>query len=250
MAWIILIGVIVLGVLYSLRSKGRTTNKKIWVSLTAINEEEMGTFIPDFVVMDFETTGLYPRDLTISKKNIKEFDHLFPYIVQYSFLVCDRSGRYYNLKNYVNIPVEVPKDAIEIHGIDNGLLNEKGVDVSVLFEDAEKISKLTDVIVGHNIDFDYKVLKIEHVRNNRHFPFTNHKKKDTMREYAKANGLPIQSKIGLQKLGRKILGNEYDVFLEEFEKNGFNSEHDAYFDSMITAFIFLYYQNFNHSPWE
>ena len=116
------------------------------------------------IVFDTETTGL-PK----SKYAEPEDTWQFPYVVQLSWLIFNTGtnkietvrDKIIKLPNYIKIP----KKATEIHGITQEQMLEEGQPASeVLDTFMRDLSSCTGVI-GHNIEFDKKMLEVECIRN-------------------------------------------------------------------------------------
>ena len=111
------------------------------------------------LVIDTETTGLLPRS---PSQHINEY----PFIVQLSLRTYDTStGKQTGQDIIVRPVVPIPAASTDIHGITEEIAREKGVPA----KDALLLLALaldnTDVLVGHNLAFDTRVLQIELERN-------------------------------------------------------------------------------------
>ena len=117
-----------------------------------------------FLVFDTETTGL-PKD-----RNATPIQYwLYPYIVQFSWLVFDdKEMRITNINNHVvKLPdgVTIPEEASKIHGITNEIMMESGEDIRIVLDSFNEAVKNSQIIVAHNIKFDDKVVQAECIRN-------------------------------------------------------------------------------------
>lgn len=123
------------------------------------------------LVFDTETTGL-PKFRNASISNT----HHWPHVIQLSFIYYDMELN--NLIDYadyfINIPsnVEIEPQAQAIHGISRTILEEQGVDLNFALEHFDLRLQEADVIMGHNISFDKKMLMVEAIRNKRQQYFT------------------------------------------------------------------------------
>jgi DNA polymerase III epsilon subunit-like protein len=116
-----------------------------------------------FLVFDTETTGL-PQSKFISPSTL----NLWPHIVQFSYIIYDSSfNDIVESKDYIiKVPenVMIPNESSKIHGITNDISNEKGVDINDVFLEFFKHLKNVDTLIGHNIQFDINMIKIELLR--------------------------------------------------------------------------------------
>jgi DNA polymerase III epsilon subunit-like protein len=104
------------------------------------------------LVFDCETTGLLP----------KQKDDVFPMITQLSFALYDTSKReiIQVYDQYVKIPSDVvlPPIVTEITGITRDTLDKKGLDILPVLEAFYEAVLKADVLIAHNIEFDFAVL--------------------------------------------------------------------------------------------
>jgi len=112
------------------------------------------------LVFDTETTGL-PKTKIINKDTL----HLWPYIVQFSYIIFDTESKsIVKIKDcIIRIPdfITISEDVSKIHGITNEMSISKGINiVDVLKEFFEDFS-VVDYIVGHNISFDLNMVRAE-----------------------------------------------------------------------------------------
>jgi DNA polymerase III epsilon subunit-like protein len=128
------------------------------------------------LVFDTETTGL-PKTKEI---NINNLD-LWPHIVQFSYIVYDmESNKIDKMGDFIiKVPfdVTISDESIRIHGITNKKSQDDGVPLShvysIFFEDIRSV----DTIVGHNINFDLNMLKVELIRSikeTKHIGISNY----------------------------------------------------------------------------
>jgi DNA polymerase III epsilon subunit-like protein len=108
------------------------------------------------LVFDVETTGLLPKDP--APGNI-------PYIIQFSFVLYDRVGQTvvetYN--EYVKIPstIVLKTEITELTGISREMLEEHGIDIREALEAFYDAYQKADILVAHNIEFDWKMISME-----------------------------------------------------------------------------------------
>jgi len=115
------------------------------------------------LVFDTETTGL-PQ----TKMLTPEMLHMWPHIIQLSYIVYDIDN--HNIINISDYIVHLPKDIV----MSNANMNIHGITNEMCYSSDEKIQEVlvkfmwhfigSDLIIGHNIDFDIKMLKVEFMR--------------------------------------------------------------------------------------
>lgn len=117
-----------------------------------------------FLVFDTETTGL-PK----SKYASPEETYLFPYVVQLSWMVFNSgTNKVETLKDkIIRLPnkICIPKRATEIHGITNERMIEEGEPVDKVLDAFMRDVSSCTYLIGHNIDFDKKMVEVECIRN-------------------------------------------------------------------------------------
>ena len=112
------------------------------------------------LVFDTETTGL-PKSKVINKDVL----HLWPYIVQFSYIIFDTEFKtLVKMKDFIiRVPdfITISEEVSKIHGITNDISLTKGVNiVDVLNEFFADFSSV-DYIVGHNVSFDLNMIRAE-----------------------------------------------------------------------------------------
>ncbi len=116
-----------------------------------------------FLVFDTETTGL-PKTKYIGPSIL----HLWPYILQFSYIIYDShlndivTSRDHIVKLAENICI--PDDSTKIHGITKKISLEKGENIYNIIDDFINHLQSADMIVGHNIEFDINMVKVELLR--------------------------------------------------------------------------------------
>ena len=120
------------------------------------------------LVYDTETTGLPKKGIT-QPPCIKE-ESFYPHIVQLSYIIYDTSSnevlKVYD--NVVKIPdyIEISKESINLHHITREIMDEKGIHIVDALKEFIVDFAQVDVVAGHNISFDNKMVLIEMVRNS------------------------------------------------------------------------------------
>ena len=127
------------------------------------------------LVFDTETTGLPEKYASI-------YEHdKWPHIIQLSYILYDMSNNTTHVKdNYIKINsnIVIPIESYNIHKIDHEILNEKGVHIISALREFNEYLKKADIVVGHNISFDKRIIIVECLRNNIPQYFTTFKGKE------------------------------------------------------------------------
>ena len=150
-------------------------------------------------------------------------------VVQMAWLVHDLSGNEIKSENHVIKPIgfEIPEEATKIHGI----TTQEAIDGG---EDLEGIISLflgdivnSDLLVGHNISFDIRMMTYEIARLGLNYQFSWIEKVCTMHKSTDYCAIPSErryyKKPKLQELHSKLFGDKFE------------GEHDASADIQATA---------------
>lgn len=116
------------------------------------------------LIFDTETSGL-PQDRNASIISTSRW----PYILQLSYILYDSSNNAiieYN-DHIVKIPDEVNIDpnSIKIHKITRDICNLNGLPIVNILNNFNNVLLKTDIIVGHNLQFDKNIIMVEFIRN-------------------------------------------------------------------------------------
>ena len=118
------------------------------------------------LVYDTETTGLPPKgERFVNKTNVGQW----PYTVQFSYVIYDTDANKL-LKTYdsiIKLPtcVVITEESYSFHHISNKMSETKGKDINVVLREFLTDCSQVDILVGHNINFDYNMVKAEMMRN-------------------------------------------------------------------------------------
>lgn len=112
---------------------------------------------------DTETTGL-PQNYNAPINDTSNW----PRLVQLSWIVAEEDGTIIRERDYIIKPEGfiIPKDSSDVHGITTERASNEGVGLYDVLDEFLKDLNTSDYIVGHNIDFDVKVVCCELYRNN------------------------------------------------------------------------------------
>ena len=112
------------------------------------------------LVFDTETTGL-PKSKVINKDVL----HLWPYIVQFSYIIFDTEFKtLVKMKDYIiRVPdfITISEEVSKIHGITNDISLTKGVNIVDVLNEFFADLSIVDYIVGHNVSFDLNMIRAE-----------------------------------------------------------------------------------------
>lgn len=115
------------------------------------------------IVFDTETTGLpKSKDINISQQ------HLWPHIVQFSYVIYDlESFKILKTKDHIiNIATEIiiPDECVKIHNITNDMAHNSDIYLYDVLKEFMNDVVQTNIVVGHNVSFDMNMVKIELLR--------------------------------------------------------------------------------------
>jgi DNA polymerase III epsilon subunit-like protein len=138
------------------------------------------------LVLDTETSGL-PQTKILSQELLE----LWPYIVQFSYLIYDtNTSIVIKIKDYIlNIPEDIimSEEVVQIHGISNAMSQNSVVLFANIVDEFFEDLKSADVILGHNLNFDLNVIQAELMRENEK---EKEKEKENKRRSRRLQSLP------------------------------------------------------------
>ena len=114
------------------------------------------------LVFDTETTGLQEKGASIYDKS------KWPYIIQLSYISYDLSNNSALIKNnYIKLDesVIISQESFNIHNISREILNERGINIVDALKEFNKYLNTCDIVVGHNISFDKRMIFVECFRH-------------------------------------------------------------------------------------
>lgn len=182
-----------------------------------------------FLIFDTETTGLFqkPDDEILNLED-------YPRAVQIAWQLHDSAGHLIEAQNLIIYPesFDIPFNAAKVHGITTAIAKEKGLPVKQVLESFTKNLSQVKYLVGHNINYDIRILKGEFLHLGIESPLSNKEIIDTSHETTEFCALP-GGKGGkfkypkLEELHDKLFGYKFD------------EAHNAAADVEATARIFF-----------
>jgi DNA polymerase III epsilon subunit-like protein len=127
------------------------------------------------LILDTETTGLFPRpgNQRFPAPLLYEGNKTpLPYAVQISYAIIDTSSPFFPIvEDYdaiirISESTPLPAESVAIHGITREMIRSKGVPIEHVLSILQRSLDTYDVqlVVGHNIAFDLRVLSTEYSR--------------------------------------------------------------------------------------
>ena len=198
------------------------------------------------LVFDTETTGL-------PEKNSSIYEHdKWPHILQISYILYDSSTNDVSITDEyikINDSVEITQESYQIHHLTREFLNEKGRHIIPVLNEFNKVLKRCDVVVGHNISFDKRIVYVECLRNKVTLNFTTFRGKNRINkpEYCTMkNTKELCNIIRKDKLDKPYLKNPKltELYLTLFpEKNLPEDLHNSLVDILITLRCYIKINN-------
>lgn len=162
------------------------------------------------VFFDTETTGV-----PLNYKAPSSDTNNWPRLVQLAWILTDQEGNRIHMGNLIVKPEGfiIPTDATRVHGITTQRANEEGVPLTEAIEQFKADLDVATYIVGHNVDFDKKIVGAEMIRLGMKDELEKKKSYCTM--LSSIDFCKIPGKYGykypkLQELYKKLFGNEFD----------------------------------------
>lgn len=166
---------------------------------------------PYYLFFDTETTGI-PINY-----NAPTSDSLnWPRLVQLSWIVTDKDCRVLQQHDHIIYPdgFSIPNDAARIHGITTKIAQAKGVPLQKAIEEFLADFNKVEIIVGHNIAFDKRIVGAELIRLGKKDVMQTKTSRCTMESstdfckiYARNGGYKWPK---LQELHKKLFGCEFE----------------------------------------
>ena len=186
------------------------------------------------LVFDTETTGLPPKgERFVNKANLEQW----PHTVQFSYVIYDTDTNKL-LKTYDSIiklrpGVIITEESYTFHHISNKMSETKGADVNAVLREFLADCAQVDMLVGHNISFDYNMVKAEMMRYAAAYISEDTKMLASKRMYCTARetygycSIPAINWKGEKYFKYPTLKELYQKLFEETPQNLHNSLNDV-----------------------
>ncbi|WP_185860475.1 DNA polymerase III subunit alpha [Blattabacterium cuenoti] len=173
-----------------------------------------------YLIVDTETTGL-PISYNFPITHVDNW----PRIVQISWQSHDVIGDLIDFKSFIIKPdhYDIPFNAFKIHGITNEKAEKDGVDLSFVLHEFQKHFEKSQCLIGHNLEFDIKVIECEFYRKKIEISF---KKKNIIDTKVLSTSYCKLSGSG-KKLKWPTLSELYQKLFGEKVPNLHNAENDV-----------------------
>ena len=114
-----------------------------------------------YLVYATETTGL-PKNFNAP---LSDADN-WPRCVQIAWQLHDEKGKLLDAQNHIIIPegYEIPYNAEKVHGISTERAHKEGKPLIEVLEAFKEVLTKTEIVVGHNIEFDINIMGAEMLR--------------------------------------------------------------------------------------
>lgn len=116
-----------------------------------------------YLIFDTETTGI-PHNKTAPLSDLENW----PRLVQLAWQLHDHHGKLLSQESHIIQPVgfDIPFKAEQIHGISTKRAQQEGIALQDVFKLFIKDLDRTQLLVGHNIEFDINIIGAEYIRQS------------------------------------------------------------------------------------
>ncbi|GAA0893152.1 DNA polymerase III subunit alpha [Fulvivirga kasyanovii] len=185
-----------------------------------------------YLIFDTETTGL-PHNYSAP---ITDLDN-WPRLVQIAWQLHDNKGNLLSSQNFIVKPegFTIPYNSEKVHGISTKRALEEGHPLEEVLNTFSKDLEAAQVVIGHNIDFDNRIVGTEYVRvgqSDQGHGLLEKNKIDTAE--VSTEFCQLQGGIGGRLKAPKLIELHEKLFGSKF-----NDAHDAAYDVDATAKCFF-----------
>ncbi|ALH23123.1 DEDDh 3'-5' exonuclease [Chrysochromulina ericina virus CeV-01B] len=195
------------------------------------------------LIFDTETSGL-PEERNCSVLSTQKW----PYILQLSYILYDTEENiiltYVDTLIDIDNNVNIDPESINIHKITKEICKKNGKSIKDVLTQFNYVLNLSDLLIGHNLEFDKNILIVEYIRNKLNHNF-NPKNIPIPSFCTMKNSKSICQLTYKNRYGKIIA--KYPKLLELY-KHYFNTEPDGLHNAMtdvIVTFRCYYKMQFN-----
>ncbi|MEM8937827.1 MAG: DNA polymerase III subunit alpha [Bacteroidota bacterium] len=182
-----------------------------------------------YLIFDTETTGL-PHNTTAP---VEDLDN-WPRLVQIAWQLHDHFGKLLSTGNHIVKPegFTIPFNAEKVHGISTKRALEVGEDLLEVLDLFSVDVNRAEVLIGHNIEFDNKIIGAEYLRKEKENLLAGTKNIDTAEDTVAFCQLPGGP-------GGRLKSPKLTELYEKLFGEKFDAAHDAAYDVDATAKAFF-----------
>ena len=197
------------------------------------------------LVFDTETTGLPENNASIYENN------KWPHIIQLSYIFYDMSNNNAIIKNnYIKLNpiIQISPKSLEIHGLNHNYLNNNGIHIIHALKEFNEFLDKCDIVVGHNISFDKRMIFVECLRHKINQKFTKYQNniKITKPEYCTMkNTTQFCNIIKLNNTNKTYIKQPklIELYIKLFPNEPIPKElHNSLVDILCTLRCYIKYQ--------
>jgi DNA polymerase III epsilon subunit-like protein len=212
--------------------------KKINEELSKPFSEASENEKPYFIFFDLETTGFPPDGVPE-----KEFEN-WPFPIQLTWMLFSFEGNLIKEKSNILLQdTEVPEESSNYHGITNEKMKNIGEDPILVYQEFVQDIKSSSMLIAHNMEFDYGILKSDFYRKGLKVSGLSIKKFCTMKKSKDYCSIPLNYKSGFKY--PKLTELAACCFAPKLRPGRFKikSDQNELTDIKITAACFFYLYN-------
>ena len=185
-----------------------------------------------YLIFDTETTGL-PHNYSAPITDLENW----PRLVQIAWQLHDSKGKLLSAQNFIVKPegFTIPYNSEKVHGISTKRALEEGHELTEVLEVFAKDLRSAQAVIGHNIDFDNRIVGTEYVRigkSDQGHGLLDMQKIDTAE--VSTEFCQLQGGIGGKLKAPKLIELYEKLFGVKFD-----DAHDAAYDVNATAKCFF-----------
>ena len=110
-------------------------------------------------IFDTETTGVIQKKLPLDHPDQPE-------VLQLCGMLVDEDKIFSMFNVFVHGDTPIPQEAFEVHRIDRDMTARVGITLTRMVQLFASFAEKADVLVGHNIDFDSRMIRLSMIREN------------------------------------------------------------------------------------